>query len=391
MLNQSFDEKNIPFWNKNYIILLVVNAVAFLSFQILIPLIPIYGLNFTSSESLIGFLAASISVASLLIRPVTGMISDRFDQKKVICIMQIATAVVIIGYIFSSNIQILILIRFLQGLVFGVISTVVYAAAVKTIPKDKLGRGLGIMSVTAIGSQAVAPAIGIYIADNYGYPTLFIFVSVIAFIAGLLALILTLKNEPIENAGSFSLRNAFTFESLGPTILTFLFVLPTAVISSFLVLFSYDRGIENIAQYFTIYAIILVVTRIAFGGVIDKYPFQKIAYVCAVFVIIALVLIATAHSFFALAIAAFFMGIGYGFASPTLQTEIVRRAGPERNGPAMATYFLAVDISFFVGPISMGYIIEYTGGYDIGYFLFCIPAIVAIPLAYVFSRTGKKD
>ena len=390
MLNQSSTQSSTKIWNKNYIILLVVNTVAYLSFQILMPLIPVYGLEFTSSESMIGILAAAIAVAALLFRPISGVIADRFSRKKIIILMQFATAIIIICYIYASSIEVLIVTRFVQGLFFSLVSTVLTVSAIQTIPEDKMGHGIGIMGVSGIGSQAFAPAIGLYITENWGYTTMFVFVSIIALLAGFLAFAITLKNTPVPATTKFSFKNVIAINVIGVSVISLFFSMGNSVIASFMVLFSFERNIANIAMFFTIFAIVLVVTRVFFGKFVDKYPFQNITYFCAVLCIATLVIIATSHQFYTLAIAAVLMGFGYGLASPALQTEAVRRVSPEQRGTAIATYYLFIDLSFIAGPIGMGYIAEFTGSYSTGFLMFCIPIIVAIPMAYAFSRKKKQ-
>jgi len=58
--------------NRNFFLFLILNTIAFLGFQILVPLVPVYALEFSATESQIGILAGVIALAAMIIRPVTG-------------------------------------------------------------------------------------------------------------------------------------------------------------------------------------------------------------------------------------------------------------------------------------------------------------------------------
>jgi MFS family permease len=386
--NNADGQANVSIWSRNYVLLLIVNTVAYLSFQILMPLLPVYGLGFTASESAIGFLAASISIAALIIRPFSGVMADRGNRKMLILVTQLGTAAVILGFIAAANISILIGARFVHGILFGIGSTVITASAIQTIPEDKMGRGIGILSITGIGSQAIAPALGIYISEHWGYPVLFLFTAAVSAAAGLLVLALQPQKPVLAEQSRFSVKNIFAVESLGVAGTTLIFTMATSTITNFLVLFGNEREIKNIGLYFTIYAAVLIASRLFSGRIIDRYPFQNIACLCAALCTVGLAVIASSTQFSTLAIAAILMGLGYGVASPALQTEVIRRAGAERRGVASATFYIAMDLAYVVGPLSMGYIAEMSG-YHIGFYVLCVPMAAAIPMAFLCSRTGK--
>ena len=301
MQRKNQQSKN-PLWNKDYILLLIVNAVAFLSFQILQPLVPVYGLSFSATESQLGFLSASIATAALIMRPVSGSLADRKNNKIIIFLGQLGMSAVIITFIFAPNIGVLILSRFFHGLFFGLSSTVVTVAAVRVMPEEQIGRGVGLISITGLASLAVAPAIGLWISGIWGYPVLFIFTSAISVGAAVLALALTPKaaeppNTKKSGISKISIKDFIAFEALGLTGLIIIFTGSTGTITNFLVVFANTRGIENIGLYFTIYALVLVGARLLGSGFIDRYSYRLLIPICAALCTCAMGIIGSSHSF----------------------------------------------------------------------------------------------
>ncbi|MDR2355098.1 MAG: MFS transporter [Clostridiales Family XIII bacterium] len=371
------------FWNKPYVLLLLVNTIAYLAFQALAPLLPVYATRFDATESQIGFLAASVSLAALLIRPVSGLLADRGNSKHIILITQFMAVGIVASFIIAPNISVLIALRFFHGFLFGISSTVVMTAVVRVIPEAQMGRGIGLLSVTSIGSQAVAPALGIELSGRWGYPALFSAASGIAGIAGFLAFVL--KAQPAPKTGTdtakrkISRKDMFAVEALGLTVLVIFFTATPSTITNFLVVFGNDRDIGGIGYYFTIYAAVLIGVRSFCGGLIDRYPYRRIVYVCTALCIAGLVLVGAARSFAPLAAAAVLLGVGYGIVLPALQTAIVRSVPEERRGVAGATFYIGMDAGYVAGSVAMGFIAE-AFGYAAGFFALCVPLLAVIPL-----------
>ena len=376
-------------WNREYILFLIVNAVGFLGFQILIPLVPVYGLRFTSSESVIGFLAASIALAAMFMRPVAGYLANRYNCNRMILIMQFGTMVIVLMCIFAPNIGTLIMLRLAQGLVFGLGATAIATAAIRTMPEQQIGRGIGILSVAGIGSQAVAPIIGLWLVDNWGYPALFIFTSATALAAGIIAWSTKLgSHSPAggeTKAPKFSLKELFAVEAAGFVVLMIIITMTVALPLNFIVVHAQAINIPNIGVFFTIYAGVLVEVRFFLGGLADKYSYKTIIPPCAALCAVALAIIGGASSFPPLCVAAGLLGLGFGIAGPAIQLSMIRIVSIERRGTANASYFLGMDFAYVVGPVVMGFIAE-TTNFNTGFYFFVLPTLAAIPLTFIFSR-----
>ena len=391
-------------WNKDFIILLVINTFTSFSSQILNPILPQYmQLQGIANASQTGILVAAYAFSGMAMRPFSGIAADRLDRKKIVILSQISAALIYLGMAFAPNYGSMLVLRIIYGLTHGITTTNAMASAMATLPSDKIGSGLGFYGISSIGSQAIAPAIGLAIRDEFGYPAVFAVTVVLLAVSSFIGL--ALKPQPkaaTTKKPKISLNNMFAKEAVGQAIIGMIFMSGSVAINNFLVIFAEGRGITNVGYYFTIQVVILIVIRISCGKLIDKTPYQYILGPCAILCIGGLLAISFVQSFTYLIVAGVLLGFGYGFANPTAQTSVMRQVGPERYGAASATYYFGVDIALGAGGMIMGQIAEtfktteiidgvatLVDNYAAGFQVICIPLIIVIPMLFVLTRKKK--
>jgi MFS family permease len=378
----------LSIWNKDYIILLIINAVSALGAQILTPILPLYASHMGAVESQIGYLAAAASFAALIIRPFAGIVADRTERKKVILMMQAAVAVIVFSMSLSKNTYLLIAMRMGQGLLHGITTTLIMVSIVQILPKERLGEGLGFYGVSTIGNQAIAPVIGLSVADTWGYPAVFYTTAGLVVFSALLSL--GLNTQRVVGSGKkFSFSDVFAKEAMGFALVGCIFMSGHTAVGNFLVVFARERGIQAVGFYFTIHIIVLVGTRVFSSRWIDEIPCQRILYPCVVLCAGGLWIISMARSFAYLAAAGVVLGVGYGIVTPTIQTVVMRQVAPERHGAASATYFVGTDLAVVLGSVMLGNVAE-RFDYDVGYRVICVCVLATTPLIMRLVR-GKKS
>jgi len=379
-LDGSIDSQTTKVWNRTFVLLLVINGVQSMGFQILVPNLPVYALRFTTSETLLGVLGASIAFSALFARPFAALFADRGNRKLIIIIGQVGMAATGLCLMLATSVFQLIVFRLIQGLLFSVVSTTVFASGIISTPKAKLGYGVSMLSLSGIGCQAVAPALGIFMADKYGYNIFFIFVSMMSVASGIVALFMDRTPVPERKEkpkGKVTIRDMIALEVINQMLLLLFFTSATSIINNFLLLYGNTVGFTGMGRYFTIFAIVLIATRLIGGSLLDRYNYGNITLVSAALCIAGLLTLANAQTFTYLIVTAIVMGIGYGYSNPTIQAEMVRRVGPDRVGAATATAYIGMDTAYVIPPIIMGMIAE-NKGYRLGFSAFCLPLVAAI-------------
>ena len=104
---------------------------------IVAPLLPVYAQHFGATGLYIGLVFASFSITRTIFLPVVGNLSDKIGRKIFITSGLFLFSLASIGYIFASNITLLILTRMLQGAAAAMVIPIALAYMGKNSPKGK--------------------------------------------------------------------------------------------------------------------------------------------------------------------------------------------------------------------------------------------------------------
>ena len=80
----------------------------------------------------------------------------------------------LLGFTITTQIPLLIIFRIINGVGFALSGTSQISLASRYIPKDKMGEGFGYLGLGMVLGSAVAPGLGLAIADNFGMKITFL-------------------------------------------------------------------------------------------------------------------------------------------------------------------------------------------------------------------------
>lgn len=162
----------------------------------------------------------STTIASLLIRPVSGMILDKMGRKGILigglCILILAALV----YNWLPSVSAIIVVRFLHGLGWGMASTAGSTIASDKIPKQRFGEGMGFFSLSSSLAIALTPSIGLGMLAAYGFIRL-IFFSAGFSVAVLLLSIFIKDNGKTTQKADFKKMIPYERASIFPSAIMF--------------------------------------------------------------------------------------------------------------------------------------------------------------------------
>ncbi len=139
-----------------------------------------------------------ITVAWLVITPLTGILSDRIGHTPTIVgYTSIAIGAVLLIPAVSNSWLAMILYAIGLGLTFGIYFAVDLKLASLVLPSaETAGRDMGLMGVASSGPTVLAPAIAGVIIEYGSFPLLFMVGGVLALIGGLSAFWVKLRADP---------------------------------------------------------------------------------------------------------------------------------------------------------------------------------------------------
>lgn len=366
-------------WTKNFALLCIANIALFMSIQVLLPTLPVYLIKIGGSQQDIGYAMGAFTICAMVMRPIAGWLVDNYGRKKIITLGMVLIFAVS-GLYSLSNIPIMIIVtRGLHGLAFGVVGTAIGTIVADSLPYTRLSEGMGYFGLTTSLSMAVAPIIGFWLADSYGYSALFSWVIAGSLVALLLSLPvkgtkipLTTSTDSVTGIWPKLLEKS----SLPASAVMFLLAAVYGSVLSFIALYASESGISNIGLFFTAVAVAMLISRPISGRWSDRGGSNMVILIGHVAIFIGVSIISLSQTMGGLITAGAVFGFGFGFCMPTLQAMSVRYAPAHRRGAATGTFFIALDLGIGLGTILWGYVAA-ASSYQIMYFTTLIPTFLA--------------
>jgi len=346
-------------WGKEFIIVLSAGIISFSAFGMIAPIFPSFATGLGATLSVAGVIAGMIAVVALVGRPFASILGDRFNKKYLLAVALTLNGLSTILYSFTPNLIMLVPVRVIHGLMFSVGGAIVLALGVEYIPKNRMGEGIGFLSIGQVIGMAVGPNAGIFLAGRFSYQVCFLVSGIAIISAGLLICALRYKHvPPLSLDGSpktpLRLQNLIAMELLPNAAFVSIFAMGTGLATSFLVIMGNERSIYGVGVYFFVNAFVVLVTRPYIGRLTDRKSPAFIIIPGYVLAAAAMIVIGAAHSLLALVIAAVLVALGTGSALPAFQTDCVQRLGRARSTVATGTYLIGMDIGMFIGPMFGG-------------------------------------
>jgi len=353
----------VSLWTKEFIGITISNLFLFLSFQMLIPTLPVYVEESGGDELAIGLVIGIFTISALLTRPFAGKGLDTVGRKKILVIGMIIFVLSVAGYYWFATVFLILVVRFIHGIGWGMATTTLGTMISDIIPAARRGEGMGYYGLSSTLAMALAPMVGIWVMNEFGFGILFL----TATIFGLLSIILFLcvpYQEPQmkqEKVAQFSLwKGLVEPKALFPSLLVLLLGVTYGGIVSFITLFGADVGIRNVGWFFLFNALMVMIVRPVAGKLFDRKGHKWVLYPGAFFSIIGLILLSYTTTVSTLIAASVFYGIGFGAIQPSLQAWTINRVSPQRRGTANGTFFSGFDLGIGAGAMLLGIIARYT-------------------------------
>ena len=379
-------------WNGNFIMVLVFGFIAGTATQMVNPLLSKYAVSLGATLTLAGTIFGLHSGVALLARPFSGAASDLFNRKYVMIGGILLSTVAFAGYLLFQTIAAVIIFRILQGISFAFIGVSRNAYATEFIPRERLGEGIGFASFGLILSQAVGPAIGLWISDTWGFSYVFI-VSLLLTLIGAVAFLFQPYKPQVRAQSSrkkLTLKNLIAVDVIPYALLAGMFTMAGQLDSSFIALLGTERGIANVGLYFTVYSIAALVLRPISGKIADRLGLSVILYPAFIFLSLTMVLIGSAYSILFIILAGLSKSLGQGIAIPAIQSASIKRLGREHAGVVMATIHMGSDLLNTIAP-PLGGFFAADMGYGNMYYAFAGIVLLGIPAFALIKRSEKKS
>ena len=120
-----------------------------------------------------GWISTSYLIAEIVVIPLSGWLARVFSVRNYLLVNAILFLVFSIACALATNLQLMIVLRAIQGFSGGVLIPMAFTIIITLLPKPKQPIGLALFALSATFAPAIGPTIGGYLTDNFGWEYIF--------------------------------------------------------------------------------------------------------------------------------------------------------------------------------------------------------------------------
>ncbi len=371
-----------------FFVICAFNFTVFLSGFMLFPTGPFHILDLGGNKFTAGLFLAFLTYASALSAPFTGALADRIGKRRVLIVSSLTLVVISVLYAVSPTYTILLALVPVHGFFWSGLLAASGAYLVDQIPSSRRAEGLAFWGLATVSAIAIAPPLAFWLYDSGGW--LWVCIASSVFNLVMAGIAINLREEPRRGTDDSFQATFVEWRVLRVSITLFLFSFGYGGVTSFVALYAQASGTASRSIYFTVLAIVILVTRPLLGLLADRIGHKKVFIPCLALMAVGLALLVPGGTLPWLLSSAIVFGIGLGSALPVFTAYIMQRVSTARRGAAFGGMLAAFDTGIGTGSMAMGYVIEATS-YRFAFAIAAILAALALPYFVVSERRFLKE
>jgi DHA1 family multidrug resistance protein-like MFS transporter len=163
--------------------------VALMGMSLVIPFLPLYltelGVPDSQTRLWAGWVGGVNFLCAAFLAPLWGALADRFGRKPMALRALVGLAVTVGLMAYVQNVYQLFGLRVLQGAFGGFVAEAI-ALVGASVPRERVGRSLGVLQTAVVGGNLIGPVFGGELSHHFGYRATFQVTGVALLIAMLL-------------------------------------------------------------------------------------------------------------------------------------------------------------------------------------------------------------
>ena len=382
-------------WTTTFVVNMLLNFIFYLVFYLPTVVIGTMAMErYHASASIAGILSGIFIVGGFIARLWAGNNMKRLGAKKLLYIGTLIYFLLTFAYFFVHSVVLLLILRLVHGLGFGIAATASGTLAGAIVPSS-----IGYYALSVTLSSAVGPFLSMFLYRTSGFYSLIWLSALLLFIA-LVGIFFIHVEKTTDSSNSvdnkvhkkFAWSNYFEKEALPISLIAFLIGISYSSILSFMDAYARNIHLSEAASFFfLVYAITVLLSRPITGRVFDGFGDNFVMYPTYLFFALGLLLIGFAHSGWMLLLAAIFIGLGYGSFSPFGQAIAIRNSEAHRLGITTSTFFGFMDMGVGFGPFILGMFMPLLGYRNLYFASAILALLIAVIYHFVHGRHAKRE
>jgi DHA1 family multidrug resistance protein-like MFS transporter len=376
--------------NKQLAIIMVLLMTIFIGFGIIIPVLPDAIAGSGASSFHLGMLLSIYSLASFLMSPVWGSLSDRIGRRPLIILGTLGFSISFFIFgIAGDNIYLMYASRILGGLFSGAATACAVAYVADITTEENRTKGMGLVGMSIGLGFIFGPAVG-GILSHWGYQVPFYAAAGLAFVTFLFALVmlpesLSEEKRRIPQGVKPSRWTAFIGTVKYLYVLSFFVSFTLAGLEATLLLFEKDQIGATSFQLGIMFAVSGVVGALVQGGVVRRFikrgDESKVIGIGLVLSAIGFVLILFSSSLLTASIYLSVFAAGNALIRPCV-TSLITQKTKAGQGVASGLSSSMDSLGRIVGPLLGAGIYQYS--HQLPFYMGAVLSLAALYLLYKF-------
>ena len=363
------------------------------------PLLPLFAASIGAGELIIGFIVSVSTMTGMLLKPVFGILSDRWGRKVWLLVATILFSGMPFLYQFVTTEQELMVLRLFHGIstaIFGPVSL----AYVAGINARGLGERIAYFGMSRLLASLIAPLIAGILLTFLNFQTVFLLIGFCSLFGMIPIFLLSedLVEKPQKKVSIVNyFFNSFKYSIKIPAIwlagfLELMVYLTIYAVKAFLPLFIISQEGGTVLQaglFFFVQELAHMLLRPVGGKLSDKYGQSLIIIFGMVLLSLGLYLLTNLTDNLFL-LPAILFGIGQGLIFPSSVALLSKSARGNYLGAAMGFYGALRNFGKVIGPIIAGILLSvfsYATVFNILAGIIILALLVFVP----FWHKEKKD
>jgi predicted MFS family arabinose efflux permease len=311
-----------------------------------------------------GLAFGAFAVSALVLRPVAGRLTDALGRRPLLMGGAVVAATCLLATAYTDSLALIVGLRLLSGVAEAAFFVASFAALADLAPPSRMGEALSYNSLGLYLGIAFGPVLGDLLVRTWGFAAAWHGAAVLALLAAVVVIGIGETRSP-RTAGDGPTR--FVHWPAIPPALGFLAsVVAMGGFLAFVALHADDVGMARTGLPLTLYGLVVVVCRVAFARVPDRFPPLKLGAAALVAIAAGLILIAAWPTPAGVIAGAILLGLGVTFSTPAFFTAVFATARPTERGAASGTASACIDVGLGGGPIMLG-LIAHAGGIPLAF------------------------
>jgi predicted MFS family arabinose efflux permease len=381
----------------SFVQILGLTLLGFVAEYVLRPVIPLMILDRGGGATVIGLIVAVYAIPPIVLRPMVGMLTDRWRAARVLRIGTVLASVSPVALLLPG-IAALVPTRLVQGTAWALNSVATRTLMAEASPPHRRGAASGyFMAMTAL-AVLVAPGLGVaaYLATGVIGPTL------IAIGVALCAFAIALR-IPTRSSGpshpdiarpSRAMEWIMEPSAVPAMVMTATFLAADTLFTVFPPVYVALTGdpVEALAVYYPAYGLVMAAGHFGVGWVSDRLGRGLTIRIGCVLGAVGLVVAVAGEDIIIFGAGAATYAIGASLASPALSALSIDRAPVHRLGSAMATYSIGYQLAIGGSSLIWGPLIT-AAGFDAALATAMLLVLLTMVASYRYGdgRVGQID